>query len=75
MKRLIICILILFLSGCSLGKDILTDSQFTQYQQGLDNLEHEYHQNKISYVEYQQKKKDLEGNYDRTIKIRENSLK
>ena len=67
------------LAGCSSYNadnlsDFLKDPHFAKHQEALDELEHEYLQKKITYAEYQTRKKDLENNYDREVKIREGKI-
>lgn len=79
MKRLSGLILALFVTGCSFGVQdmgsLIKDPHYAQYQQSLDNLEHEYLQKQISYTEYQQKKKELEDTYAKEVKIREEKMR
>ena len=63
MKKMIGFLLVLFLAGCAdLGVDkmesFMRDPHYAQHQQALDELEHQYLQKKISYPEYQDKKKN-----------------
>ena len=74
---------VLLLAGCGFGvedkietlmKDPLKDAHYAQHQQALDELEHRYLQKQISYPEYQDKKKELEENYDKEVKMREEKI-
>ena len=79
MKRLAGLILILFLTGCTLGVEdmgsLMKDPHYAQHQQALDDLEHAYLKKEISYTEYQQKKKELEDKYTAEVKIREEKIR
>ena len=79
MKKIIGFSLILLLAGCSSYdvekvESFVKDPHFAQHQQALDDLEHRYLQKQISYSDYQQKKKELEDNYDKEVKIREEKI-
>lgn len=79
MKRLAGVIFVLFVTGCSFGvqnmESLVKDPHYAQYQQSLDNLEHEYLQKQISYPEYEQKKKELEDKYVAEVKEREAKMR
>ena len=79
MKKMIGVALMLFLVGCTEAQvdkmdSLMRDPHFSQHQQALDDLEHQYLQKKISYSEYQTRKKELEDNYDKEVKIREEKI-
>ena len=78
MKRLAGLILVLFLTGCTLGVEdmgsLMKDPHYAQHQQAIDDLEHAYLKKQISYTEYQQQKKELEDKYTAEVKIREDKI-
>ncbi len=79
MKKIIGFSLILFLAGCSSYEvekveSFVKDPHYAQHQQALDEIEHQYLQKQISYIDYQEKKKELEENYDKEVKMREEKI-
>lgn len=78
MKRMAGLILGLFLAGCTFGvqnmESLMKDPHYAQHRQALDDLEHAYLQKQISYIEYEQKKKELENKYVTEVKMREEKM-
>ena len=64
--------------GCAYTKEELTtlvkDPHYAKHQGQLDELEKSYLDKKITYAEYLEKKKQLEENYDKEVKERENII-
>lgn len=74
MKKVILLLIIVGLSGCSYGKQhvefmldnppgVLEDSLYAGYEAQFEDLESQYLQKEISYAEYVEKKSDLEDRY------------
>lgn len=74
MKKFFLVLAVVLATGCSYPKhnfesyvdnpgEILKDPHYADYREKMDALESSYLQKKITYVEYQDKKKDLEDQY------------
>ena len=82
LKKMIYVVLALGLVGCSHSfesyvenpTDIIMDPHFGDYQQKASDLESDYLNKKMTYVEYLQKKKDLDNGYSKEVKERENII-
>ena len=78
MKKIIIFLAVL-LVGCSYSKEtylsepktILADPLTVQYKKDLADLESAYLQKRVSYVDYLQKKEQIEDNYTAQVEKRE----
>ncbi len=70
MKRLMVSCVVLFIVGCAAPgpiKNIIRDEQFSGYKMQLEQLEKDYLQKKISYVQYLEDKKRIEEDYQKQI--------
>jgi len=76
MKKMAAVLVCLVLAGCSYGKqhvesvldnppEILTDPQYTEYQQQAGEAESQYLKGEISYADYVARKQALEDRYTR----------
>ena len=79
MKKLLTLYLAILLAGCAtVGgeevKNIVTDPHFAAYQKNLDDLESSHLKGEMNYVDYLKKKKQLEDDYNRGVKVRENII-
>jgi len=72
----IVLLLVLFFAGCSSSptedlKTLISDPHYGQYQQKLDDLEHQQLSGTISYAEYLERKKQLDEDYTKEVQDRE----
>ena len=79
MNKLLCFCLVLFLAGCTtVGteevKNIVTDPHFAGYQRNMDELESFYLKGEINYADYLKKKKQMEDEYNKEVKQRENII-
>ena len=82
MKKIILSFLFFCLAGCSTGQEklrtyleepeyLIKDPHFAAYKQQLDNLDREYYlEKKMTYVEYLEKKKEIDAQYEKEVKQR-----
>ena len=79
MKRITVLCLVLGLMGCAEKLQniidepttLLADPHYANYQQKMDQLEHDYLQKKISYATYVEEKKRLDDKYSSEVRERE----
>jgi hypothetical protein len=61
------------LSGCAStgtgSRSILQDPGYLRYQRAVDELDREYLNKKITYVEYKERKQQLDARYHRTTLV------
>ena len=67
------------LAGCATGapddiKSLISDPHYSTYQKNLDELESSYLKGQMKYSDYATKKKQLEDEYNKEVKERENIL-
>ncbi len=78
MKKMAVILSALFFFGCAYGGEQLEtwvkDPHYTHYREQLDTLEKSYLSEQISYSEYIDKKQQLEAQYDKEVKERENKI-
>ncbi len=68
----------LFLCGCSYGtkeiKTLVTDQQYVDYKAQLDSAEKSYLAGETTYAQYLSKKAQIQDDYDRVIKGRQERI-
>ena len=78
MKKGIILFIVLLLGGCSYGteqlKTLLEDPHYMEYRDNRDKLEKSYLDGDITYAQYLDSKKQLDDDYDREVREREEKL-
>ena len=81
MRRIIVGLAALFLVGCSTVQEkietytdepenFVKDPHFDVYKTNLDVLESRYLKKEITYAEYLEKKKELDGKYNKEVQER-----
>lgn len=79
MKNVLLLLAVIMSAGCAetfqdyleQPQTILRDPHYAKYQDAQRELEHAYLINEIDYVEYLEKKKDLDERYAREVQDRE----
>ncbi len=78
MKKITVFLFALFFFGCAYGGEqietLVKDPHYAQHREKLDTLEKSYLHGQISYSEYIAKKKQLEDDYDKQVKEREQKI-
>lgn len=78
MKRITALCLMLLIFGCSYGtheiKTLVTDQQYVDYKGKLDSVEKSYLNGEITYAQYLNKKAQIQDDYDRVIKDRQEKI-
>ncbi len=78
MKKIWVILMALLIFGCSYGaqevKKLVTDPHFAQYQKNMDELESSYLKGNIKYSDYLARKKQLEDNYTKEVKERDDII-
>lgn len=76
MKKLISLLSLFFLIGCTSEqiKTMATDPHYAQYQDKRDGLEKSYLDGSLNYVDYQKQVQQLDENYTKEVKERENII-
>jgi len=78
MKKASFALLIFLLAGCTYGteqiKTLVADPHYAKYQEKLNHLEKSYLDTNITYSEYLEKKQQLEDDYTKEVKEREDII-
>lgn len=78
MRMLVVGLLLFSLSGCANGSERIPrwvkDPHYTRHLEKMDDLERSRLAGEVSYVEYLEKKKQLESQYDDEVKKREDTI-
>lgn len=78
MKKGIILFFIFVFAGCSYGgeqlKTWIEDPHYMDYRQNRDELESSYLKGEITYAEYLESKKQMDDDYDREVREREQKI-
>ena len=82
MRKILTIGLAAMLTGCSYGaehlktfvEDPLRDPHYAENQQKLADLESEYLAKKMTYAEYIEKKQELENQYEKEVKERNQKI-
>ena len=78
MKKIAFAALVIFLCGCSMGREelrtLVTDPHYAQYQEKLDSLEESFLKKEITYAQYVEKKKEIDDSYAKEVQARENII-
>jgi hypothetical protein len=78
MRKEFLLVCMIFLGGCAESletyvnnpSEIVRDPHFKQYEQSLAGLESDYLNKKITYVEYVEKKKQMDDQYTQEVEER-----
>lgn len=82
MNKKFLILSLFVLAGCSYGQEkletyieepgyFIKDPHFAQYQEGLDALERDYLEKKITYAQYLEQKQALDEQYEKEIQQRD----